>query len=225
MRTIEVNLFKFDELSEQAKQVAISNYRNGITEIFWSSENRNSMEKFAEVFPIKVKDWQYDYGGGYVRFVFDCDYEDEIENLSGQRLANYIWNNYKTDFWKGKYYNSWASEKIISHKKVKSTLMCKENGWSNTENYGKYWNVYSGLNLTDTDCPLTGYSMDCDLLYNIYDFCKKPDNRTFRELLEDCFSAWVKSCVADIEYQGSDEFITEQLIANDYEFTEDGIEA
>ena len=57
MKTIEINLYSFNELSEGAKQTAIENYRSEAHDIYWSDENRQTMETFAEIFPIKVKNW------------------------------------------------------------------------------------------------------------------------------------------------------------------------
>ena len=64
--------------------------------------------------------------------------------------------------------------------------------------------------------------MDNDIIAPLFDFMDKPTNQNFKELLEDCFDAWVKACNDDVDWQNSDEYITDQIIANDYEFTVDG---
>jgi hypothetical protein len=60
------------------------------------------------------------------------------------------------------------------------------------------------------------------LLDEIWKFLDKPDNRDFKELLQDCFDSWIKACNDDIDHQNSDEFIIEEIEANDYQFTENG---
>lgn len=46
MKTIQINLYKFSELSETAKQTAIENYRNTHNDYFWADENRETLSKF-----------------------------------------------------------------------------------------------------------------------------------------------------------------------------------
>lgn len=215
MRTIELKLYKFEELSEEAKQKAIEDWRSNDTEIAWASENRQTMEKFAEIFPIKVTNWSYGGRGEGVSFRFTAD--DCIEELSGQRLATYIWNNYKSDLFKGKYYRHLSDgSKRIFHKRIKSEQL--KNPGRRCDWFNAY---YSGI-ILDHSCVLTGYCMDDDILDPIYKFLDKPTNQNFRELLEDCFDEWIKACNRDIEWQNSDEYIIETIQANDYEFTEDG---
>jgi len=71
-------------------------------------------------------------------------------------------------------------------------------------------------------CPMTGYCMDATCGDELDAFMVKPDSREFEELIQDCANAWLKACVADIDYQNTDEAVTETIIANDYEFTGDG---
>lgn len=100
-----------------------------------------------------------------------------------------------------------------------------EDGLENIAGVRLYkWLSNNGIGkLTGGDCPFTGYCMDEVLLDPIRAFLKQPINRvTFRELLEDCYHAWVKGCENDIEYQGSDENVAETILANEYEFDEDG---
>ena len=218
MRTIELKLYKFEELSEEAKQKAIEDWRSNDTEIAWASENRQTMEKFAEIFPIKVTNWSYGGCGEGVSFRFTAD--DYIEELSGQRLATYIWNNYKSDLFKGKYYHSQKfglTDHRLIHRRVKSKQIT-----TNCPNKGKWSNSYYSGIFIETSCVLTGYYMDDVILDPIYKFLDKPTNQNFRELLEDCFNEWIKACNQDVEWQNSDKYIIETIEANGYEFTEDG---
>jgi hypothetical protein len=83
-------------------------------------------------------------------------------------------------------------------------------------------NNYNMKDLLSGNCPFTGYCGDESFLAPLQAFMKKPDNRTFRELMNDClengFSDWQK----DMEYQESDDYIADHLIINGYEFEEDG---
>lgn len=202
MRTIRTKVCKFNELSETAQQKAIEKYRSNNTEIFWADENRESMEEFAKLFPITVKRWSYGDRGEGVYFSFDES--DEIENLTGQRLATYIWNNYKDYIYSPKQY--WICQG--RHNTVGANAKHRD---SKIFLYEEFY------------CPLTGYCMDNEIIAPLYEFMRKPCNSTnFKDLLQDCFDSWVRACDKDIDYQNSDEYITETIEANEYEFTVDG---
>lgn len=213
-RTIRTKLYKFNELTTAAQEKAIELYRNECAgdEPAWRQENIESMKKFADMFPIDLTDWSVGGRGEGVSFRFTGDYADEIENLSGQRLSTYIWNNYKNQLYKGKYYSGLNGNKPVYHKRVRTETY--KNG-----NVGNYY--YSAITL-DNSCPLTGYGGDMEILDPIYKFLKKPRDINFRDLLEECFEAWIKFCNQDEEYQQSDEYLKEEIEANDFEFTQDG---
>jgi hypothetical protein len=72
------------------------------------------------------------------------------------------------------------------------------------------------------NCPFTGVCYDETLLDEIRNFIKKPDDRDFNALINDCFYALLHALHADGEYIYSDEGITELCQANEYEFNADG---
>lgn len=76
--------------------------------------------------------------------------------------------------------------------------------------------------LLDGHCPFTGFHMDECLLDPLREFMARPDQRTFQELINDCLHAWVQAYVADWEFTYSDDWISEHLEINGYEFTESG---
>jgi hypothetical protein len=81
---------------------------------------------------------------------------------------------------------------------------------------------FRGLKLSsvDKDAMPTGYCVDSDIRYKFYDEFKQTGDAlyAFNEAVENGF----KSIRADMEYQLSDEAITETIECNDYEFTENG---
>ena len=129
--------------------------------------------------------------------------EDHISELTGQRLATYIWNNYR-EIWKGKYYSSTTvptgrtTPPMIFYKFRHSKVLLEE------------------------CCNLTGYCVDLDLLQPIFDFCKKPDSRTFENLMNDCLNDWITACKNDYEATKEYDYIIEEMEANEYLFTKDG---
>ena len=212
VKVLKINLYSFDQLSDGAKQTAIENYRNERSDYFWQDENRNSIKKFAELFNITLKEYFYGDRGEGVSFV--SSYSGEVEELTGVRLATWLYNNIGNNIFKPKYYNV-DLNKTVKHNRVKCVYF-KSTG--NT-----FVGYYSAIT-KQTSCPLTGYCMDDDILQPIYEFLKKPNNNTnLLDLLESCFDAWVKAGNADIDYQNSDEFIIEEITNNELLFTLEGI--
>lgn len=211
MKTIQVNLYQFSELSEDAKQKAINYFResNNNDQPWYIDDANNTFEKFAELFNI---DWRnIDYSEPY-RNNYSIKFDDYILCLSGQRLAKYIWNNYKKDLFKRKYLKHFDG-----HKKHKNIInhTAKQTG-------NKYCFYYSSLK-TENSCVLTGVCYDEDILKPIYEFLEKPNEKIdFETLLNDCIYSLCHSVSSEIEYNDSDEAIVETIEANEYDFDEEG---
>ena len=96
MRTQTINIYKFNELNEKAKQKAIENYRETITEFCWGDDYIASMERGCEHFGVKLKDYSIDFldcSPSSYRIVF---YDGEVEELNGEELAQHLRDNYLT---------------------------------------------------------------------------------------------------------------------------------
>lgn len=152
-----INTYAFNELSDQAKETAISNYRSNGFEYSWQDENRDSLNAFCALFGVSVKDWSIGtYGHSYI----------------------------KTDADNG-HFRSWNKAKVAAIPEF-----------------------------------LTGYCLDCDFIETF----KKEFDRTgnvlgaFNDAINAGLSAWIK----DMEYQESDEYISEHLEVNEYQFLENG---
>ena len=100
MRTLEINLYKFDELSDEAKEKAIKNYKNEYCEeigTFWQEDNFNSIKAILNFFDVKIKNYEIDFSSAarsFINWEFTSEYNEEIKNLSGSRLYKYLQNNY-----------------------------------------------------------------------------------------------------------------------------------
>ena len=161
----------------------------------WQTENENSLKGFENIFPIKSTNWEYGYQN-FINYKLDTIDYDEVWEFTGIRLLKWLVNNYWNDLFKPKYIGNLESKK-------------------------GFHPVYSKCTF-DNSCVLTGYCLDNDILDPIYNFIKKPDESTLEDLLYDCLQSWVFACRNDYEYQQSDEYITEEILANEYEFTADG---
>ena len=66
MKTI--NTYSFHELSDQAKETAISNYRSNGFEYASQDESFDSLDAFCALFGVKVKDWSIStWGNSYIK--------------------------------------------------------------------------------------------------------------------------------------------------------------
>jgi hypothetical protein len=195
-------LYKFSELSEQAQEKAINDYRYEDNDYFWHRENLESLKEFERLFPVKITSWAY--GGSWdrnnhINFVVCLD--NEILEMDGLRLHRWFINNYWSYVFEPKQY--W---------------IC--NGHHNC----------AGLNAKSRKsrisyelASLTGYCLDYDLLKPLADFMEKPDKySTLEDIFRDCLDSWLKACVADVDYQNSDEYVAEYLVANEYDFDVNG---
>lgn len=210
MKTIEIKVYSFNELSEDAQQTAIQNYLNEGYEPAWDRENLESFLKFCKIFNLKLKNYSLS------SYMCDADIcsenSEEINNLNGIRLLKYIWNNFKNDIYKGKFYNVKVN-KPVNHKRVISKT------YKNGNTFNGY---YSAIQLNYC-CPLTGYCMDDSILKPIFDFMQKPCKyTTFLDLMEECKENWLSAVKSDYEYQESKEYISDFFEANEYQFLENG---
>lgn len=207
MKTIEINLYKFDELSEQAKQRAIENERlNGIDTSFIYDEARNKVEWFCDIFNCfsDSRNWlEYNY--------FDAEHE-EILSFTDERLRKFIINNFWHDLHIGKYYSLWSKKDQNPH--------YTPNG---SAPWGKLKTRYSKNNIR-AFMRFTGVCYDESILQPIYEFLdgKGYELYTIDELFTACFQKLSNDIDNQIEAMLSDEYISEQLQCNDYNFLESG---
>lgn len=210
MQVKETVTYKFNELSEDGKEHAINSFRNNDDGFFWQDEASDTLKAFCDKFNITY--YEIDYCESY-RNKYRINFNEEIKDLKGIRLAKYLWNNYKNILYKGKYY-SVNSNKIVKHNRVKSETLKN----------GNIFNAYYSAITLDNSCVLTGMCYDDDILKPIYEFMNNPrEDVCFSELLDDCINSLCKSVRSDIEYQYSDKGIIETIEANDYDFTANGI--
>ena len=197
MRTIEHKIFRYDELSEQAQQVAIESMRDRMSGTRIESDSadyRNTLEMIEQIFRVSIYDWSVDECNFYFRFEF-TNIEEETEN-EPRLLLRYLNTNVLPCIDNKKRYYSKTAR--VSRK---SRILCN--------------NSYSYC--------LTGCWCDAavdNALNNIKQSVKNKFNaREFvNSILEGFFEQWRN----DYEYACANECIAEEIESNDYEFYEDG---
>ena len=197
MRTITTTLYLFDELSDEAKEKAIENYRCSMCAFAWQEEMIDSIEAIAKAMNCKAEWYSYD-GITYDVSFFSQETED-IESLSGKRAWAYIWNNY-----------------LYPCRKYKTYYAFYYDGRKN-------WTRKSKISFGWNDCPFTGYCADCCFIEAWMEW-KKNFNKysTVGDFIELVAEKLGEEWTSDNEYQISDEYISEFLEINEYEFNEEG---
>lgn len=197
MRTIEHQIYHYDELSEQAQHVAIESMRDENSSVRIESDSyeyRNTLDKIENIFGVNVYDWHVDEYNYYFRFDF-TNIDEETEN-EPRLLLRYLNNNVLP---------------CIDNRKRYYTRGCRASRRSKI----MFENEYS--------CCITGTWTDNaidDALNNIGQSLKKHLN--VREFVESILEGFFEQWRNDYEYAYSDECIAEDIEANDYEFYEDG---
>lgn len=217
MKTIQIQLYKFDELSEAAQQKAINLERENVCIDFIYDDAHSTVKAFNEVFNTSgARNSWLDVNTGH--------FEYQILELKGFRLQKYLWNNFKDTLYKRKYlkHGELAAVKKAYHRMKKQTEIT-----NNCTNKGKISvSYYSNIQKESKNCNLTGMCYDDDMLQPIYDFLEKRDfsncSINFEDLLKNCFDEMKKTIENEIEYRNSDESIIEELQDSDNDYTENG---
>lgn len=200
MRTIMTNVYTFDELSDEAKEKAINDWRCSGFEFAWTYDTINSIKAIADAMNCKAE-W-YSYDGITYDVSFYSHETEDIENLSGKRAYAYIWNNY---LFPSRKYKTYWKDRVIH---------CDGR---------KNWKRISKISYGWDDCPFTGYCADCCFIEAWREW-KRSFNKysTVGDFINTVAGKLGKEWTNDNEYQMTDEYISEILSINDYEFTEDG---
>jgi len=105
MKTISVNLYSFDELSDKAKQYAIDKFISD-HEFFWSDAYIDTIKEGIDIFDFELYNWRIDFFSGH----YDCSLRSGKSELSGLRLRTYLLNNYYSVFYRRKEYGKRKSK-------------------------------------------------------------------------------------------------------------------
>lgn len=192
METIKINLYKFEELTEEAKNKAIENYKNDNFETlgeYWQEENFNSFKAILTFFDVKIKDFEIDYSSAArscIYWEFTSEYDEELKNLSGARLFKYIQNNYI-----GKKTGSFNSVFDGKHDKGR----CLFTGYC-----ADHATIYPIVEFLE----------------------KPTKYINFEYLINDVISAGLQYIENEYNYQNSDEAITDELLNSDFYFNASG---
>lgn len=225
METVKVNIYSFDELSDEAKERAHSDWQRDDT-YNWDSEVRDTLKKFEESFGVRVRNWEFSPHS----YSFHCDtgaIDDAVLALKGNRARAWFWNH--------------AEDLLLSPCVKYYTYVDEKPIEAIGKDSVKYRSKIFKDRVYDGTCPLTGWCLDCDILDPIAYFCfgvrwddklkkRVSDRRTIaidncntvKSILNDCCHSFFRALRRDWEYQDSMESFEEICEANGYRFTKDG---
>jgi hypothetical protein len=200
MREITLKVYPYNELSESAKEKAFERWLNDPD--IYVEDLKETLESFKNIFPIKIKDWEFDANTGYIDFDMTC--EDDTEELTGVRLATYLYNNFWNDITAKKYYwTAFKQGKQSKSRHSKISIVKPQTG----------------------ACPLTGTCYDDIILGPIFEFIKNPDaDKNFYDVIRECLDKWIDAGVAECEHQTSKEFFEDETESNEWEYYENGVQ-
>ena len=232
--TKEYKVYSFDELSEEAKDRAYSDYLK-YYDYPWSGEVETCIEGIEKLFHIKIRNWEY---GGYRPYSYgikwddwfwnyDCGYNNGRKELSGNRARAFLWNNFGHVLYEMKRYGRYLKNEMTGK-------------WR----YQRVSRVLAESRVYDGTCPLTGVWLDNAALDPMAYFCfgvkwdedlkkRVPDRRdafavkwdegvTVESIITDCVDSLFHAAQDDYEYYQSREHFEEECRENGWEFLESG---
>ena len=200
MKKIEITLYSFDELPENAKKKAIDDNRESIGVCESSSvsdDYKSTLDAIEEKFGITVRDLE---SHGYSRFRMTAGW-DEIAD-DPKYLPRYL-DRLSSRIHKGRYY---------------STPMHRDEA-GNWHYKHKYSNVLSD----GYSCCLTGTYTDAavdDAMNKRFEFVRK--NYTIREFIGVMLDKFCQLWDDDSNYCFTDEYVREHFENNDFTFLKNG---
>ena len=189
MRTVRTKVYNFEELSQEAKQVAIERYRNNTTEVFLDMFQEDCIEAIEEAGFSGGIQLQYDLGYSQGDGLsFSCDYFTKLSELFTEVLGE-------------------GKQKTID-------CIIDNCSFELSGNNGRY----CFASKSDLDLTLENYNRDYDNIESVVEKVREKLENIYVELCKDL----EKKGYAEIEWQNSDEYIEQEIISNEYEFTKDG---
>lgn len=90
MKQVTINLYEYSELNDQAKENAYNEWLKNAY-YFASTDNKDTLIKFCDIFGVKMEKWEYDISSYDFDFHIQNDY---LENLKGEKLLSFLRENF-----------------------------------------------------------------------------------------------------------------------------------
>lgn len=217
MRTEEITIYKFDELSESAKEKAREWYRDGALDYQWWDYQYEAFQTLCEFFGIKLNTKR---GGKYPEIYFSGFYsQGDGSSFSGsvdvvkmfKCIAGKSWKQefptLELDFYKITGRNEQRVLGAILNGLIDVTASIKCSNRETSVRSSMDWDLGDPSGMKQRD-NIDGY----------FSFFEEYIRNVAEELNHHLFQSLEK----EYEWLNSDEQVDESIIANEYEFTENG---
>lgn len=215
MKTItkEFIVYEYQELSEEAKKFAFEKWQEmNSHEFFWHNESIDCLENFLGFFGLKIKNFSLGlYNDNFIEWGKN-QVEQNILELSGNRLLKYINNNVKQ---KGKYLKSFDKDFSKYFKFNREVKFYKGSNETVTYFYSKIEKEYSG----------TGYCFDyifIEEIKKIEKYIREKKGVMFQTFINFCTQAFIAEYQSDYKNQISKDMFIEKTTDNKTQFLESG---
>ena len=235
MKEITIKLYSYDELSPEAKERALEEWRSEDVEHFWAREVEDTFLKLQDELGIEVSRWEYSpysHDNGVIRFTH---YTDDQLALAGRRAQAFLWNHFDHLIVQPR--KQWYSKNQDGRIDFSGSLYLGGE-WKNMYRKSKVFfdRTYDG------SCPLTGVCFDNNALDPLGYFCfgvewdekaKKrvmiPQSKrarwaatTVEDVLCYCVDSLLQSAQDDWEGQFTEEYFANHACVNEFMFDENG---
>ena len=219
MRIKETKVYQYEELSDKAKEKARDLYREGIDYDWWDSTYDDIAERASEL-GIDLKQKPVKLMGGKTRYDpeiyfsgFDCP--GSGSSFAGTWYANKM----NPDKLREECPSDSALHSVLAELEsvakedagISATIECNGDNWINVE-------VANGEAIEEQISTLREDSTEYNLLVQTCQLREEDLTKVLRD-----FNHWIyKQLQAEYEWLTADEQVEESIIANEYEFTEEG---
>ena len=219
MKEITMKLYGFTELSEPVRKEIVERERWNVMGIHmdaWSDDWQNSLSEFEKMTDTNVRGWQVDYCSyrlGSIRY-----------KQEGPVLGDYYSGYYAFEL-KGKYLFRYLNRHVLPYVEKKKTYWGKYRYDEHGNCLGAKKRISRIIPSNDDCYALTGYCGDYCLLKPILDYIKewpKHPEKTWEELLNECYDGFFEEWHNDYRHSASDEFVAEVLSDDNDLYFEDG---
>lgn len=204
MRTVEQTLYKFDELSDKAKETARDWFRS-CDDMHWKEYVYEDADRVAKLLGIEIDQRPYKTMGGSTRYepcIWFSGFSSQGDGACFEGRYSYAKGSVKAikaEYPSDKELNDIAEGLYEIQRHNRYRLVAK------VSHSGHYY--HSGCTDIDVDGPGCANSDDAD-----------QTERLLRDFMD-----WIYARLeAENDYQDSDEVVDENILANEYEFDESG---
>jgi hypothetical protein len=206
MRIVEKKVYKYEELDERAKEKARDWYREGCLSYDWWDDIYEDAANVADILGINLRNKIVKLMNGMFRF----DPEIYFSGFSHQGQGSSFDGEY--------HYAKGATKKIRKFAPQDTELHRIADALQELQrrHFYKLWAVAIPRRDTDIDVAVHKYG-ECD-----YVNAPREITDDLTDILRD-FNHWIFKCLErEYEHLMSDECVEENIIANEYEFDEEG---